>query len=262
MKNILLKFISQIDSVRLNLISKSFINLISRQNYAHNLDWCGTQIFQTPTDLFLYHQLIFRARPNIIIESGVAKGGSILFACQILDIIHGKSARSKWKVVCCDINSLNEAKDSIGENGYTENVIFFKGDSSDLAFHSLVLDVIKKVPNPSVFLSLDSNHTEEHVYKELTSLAPFVTLKSYVVVWDSRIGDLSTLTHYLRPRLWNKKHNAGTGVKHFMSSLGVSLGFMIDSTFEKNLKITGVKGGILQRVSVLSHTKKDSIPCD
>ena len=97
MRTIIEKIVKISDSIRVKIISRSFINLISRQNYAHNLTWCGVQIFQTPTDLFLYQQLIFRAKPNVIIETGVAKGGSVLFACQMLDILHGREFRDDWR---------------------------------------------------------------------------------------------------------------------------------------------------------------------
>lgn len=249
MKSILTLVLNKIDDFRLNKLSKSFINLISRQNYAHNLEWCGVQIFQTPTDLFLYQQLIFRARPNVIIETGVAKGGSVLFACQILDNMYGKSDNIKWRIICCDINSLENAKKVVSENGFAANVIFHNGDSSDISFRNLVSGVLETEKNPAVLLSLDSDHTEEHVYNELSSLAPFVTLDSYAIVWDSRISDLSRISHYLRPRRWSKKHNAGTGVNKFMKFQARKLGFKTDLTFETNLKITGVKSGILRRVS-------------
>lgn len=239
------KLVALTDEIRINMLSKSFINIISRQNYAHNLDWCGVQIFQTPTDLFLYQQLIFKSRPNFIVETGVAKGGSVLFACQMLDFLNRGSAESNWRVICCDINSLNDAKIVIDKHGYSEKVIFFEGDSSGSGFLSQVLENLKNLNEPRVLVSLDSNHTEEHVYRELVSLAGLVSKGSYVIVWDSRIGDLSRITHFLRPRAWNKRRHAGTGVVKYMKSIGVETGFVYARTLENALKITGVKQGVL-----------------
>lgn len=239
------KVVALIDSVRINILSKSFINIISRQNYAHNLDWCGTQIYQTPTDLFLYQQLISRSRPNVIVETGVAKGGSVLFACQMLDFFHRGLSESNWKVICCDINSLDNAKTVIARHGYSEKVVFFNGDSTGDGFLSLVQESLKGIDEPRVLVSLDSNHTEEHVYRELMSLAGLVSKGSYAIVWDSRIGDLSRLTHFLRPRAWNKGRHAGTGVVKYMKSIGSTDGFVYARTFENDLKITGVKRGVL-----------------
>lgn len=246
MKKTLRLIVKSVDAVRLKYLSRNLINLMSRQDYAHSLSWFGARIFQTPTDLFLYQQLIFKSRPNVIIETGVAKGGSVLFACQMLDLIHGRSGIKDWSVVCCDINPMIEAQQLIKQHGYEEKVSFFQGDSASTDFSALVLGLVKRQAQPSVLLSLDSNHTEEHVYAELMSLANFVTSESYAIVWDSRLGDLSHLTHYLRPRPWSKKRHAGTGAELFMATAHGQT-FTHEKSFEKNLMLTGTKNGVLQK---------------
>jgi cephalosporin hydroxylase len=250
MRNTIRSIVDVVDTFRLTRISRTFINLISRQNYAHSLNWFGVKIFQTPTDLFLYQQLVFRAKPTVIIETGVAKGGSVLFACQILDLLHGASNRNNWRVICSDINSLDEAKKAIFDFGYEKNVEFYRGDSAGEGFRNLISKVLLTLSNPRVLLSLDSKHTEEHVYNELVSLSRFVSLESYAVVWDSRIHDLSSLTHFLRPRAWNKKKHAGTGLLLFLKSQEVSKIFVVDSQFEDNLLICGTKSGVLRKVEI------------
>lgn len=247
MKRYIANVVRCFDNFRLRSISKHFINLISRQNYAHGLYWFGVPIFQTPTDLFLYQHLIFKGRPNVIIETGVAKGGSVLFACQMLDLLHGNSRKVSWKVICCDINSLEEARVAIDRYGYTSNVIFFQGNSVDDEFKDLIARELKLIMSPSVFLSLDSNHTETHVLQELTQLSPYVTSGNFAVVWDSRIGDLSSLTHYLRPRAWGKKHHAGTGVQRFFAEINYSSNFSVENKLEKHLLLAGSKNGVLLR---------------
>lgn len=248
MRNTIRSIVDVVDTFRLTRISRTFINLISRQNYAHSLNWFGVKIFQTPTDLFLYQQLVFRAKPTVIIETGVAKGGSVLFACQILDLLHGASNRNNWRVICSDINSLDEAKKAIFDFGYEKNVEFYRGDSACEGFRNLISEVLLTLSNPRVLLSLDSNHTEEHVFNELMSLSKFVSKDSYAVVWDSRIGDLSSMTHYLRPRAWNKKHHAGTGVSKFMKTVSGKQSFCLELQPESTLLITGLKNGILRRL--------------
>jgi len=244
MRNLLEKFVRISDSARLKFLSKSFINLISRQNYAHSLTWCGVQIFQTPTDIFLYQQVIFQNRPTVIIETGVAKGGSVLLASQLLNLIHQDS---EWKIICCDVNSLESAKDVIYQFGYQDNVLFFQGDSASPEFKVFVENSLTRLSDEKVMLSLDSNHTEEHVLAELNSLGEFVSSGCHAIVWDSRIGDLSKLTHFLRPRLWNRSRHAGTGAIKFMNDRGLTLGFVYDSTFEKALLFSGIHKGVLRR---------------
>jgi len=247
MRNVLGQIVKKLDSVRLKRLSRTLINLLSRQNYAHGLTWFGATIFQTPTDLFLYQQLIHESKPTLIVETGVAKGGSVLFACQILDLLHGASCRKNWLVVCCDINSTNQAQLLIKQHGYSENVKFFQGDSASPFFSELVAKTLQLQEKPKVLLSLDSNHTEDHVYAELVSLAKYVSPKSFVIVWDSRLGDLTRLTHILRPRAWNKNSHAGTGAELFIESEH-GKEFNVVTSFEKNLLLTGTKNGILQKI--------------
>jgi cephalosporin hydroxylase len=195
----------------------------------------------------MYQQLIFRAKPNVIIETGVAKGGSILFACQMLDLLHGREKQNHWRVICSDINSLEQAEDVIYRFGYTENVFFFHGDSASLEFQNVVQEQLMSVEQSRVLVSLDSNHTEHHVWMELQLLAPFVSLDSYVVIWDSRLGDLSRLTHYLRPRAWNRSQHAGSGVSRFLKFEPIAHNFEICNDIERSLLLSGTKNGVLIR---------------
>jgi cephalosporin hydroxylase len=247
MRNALKQIIKTIDSIRLKRLSRKFINLASRQDYAHGLTWFGATIFQTPTDLFLYQQLIYKSKPTIIIETGIAKGGSILFACQMLDLLYSASGKKNWYVICCDINSTDEAQLLIKQHGFSENVKFFCGDSAGLSFSEVVAKTIQLQEKPKVLLSLDSNHTEDHVYAELVSLVKYVSLDSYAIVWDSRLGDLSRLTHALRPRAWSKQHHAGTGAELFIASELGKL-FVVETGFETDLLLTGTKNGVLRKV--------------
>lgn len=247
MITILKNVLAVLDDFRLGRAASSMINLMSRRDYAHGLTWFGVPIFQSPTDLYLYQEIVFRAKPTVIIETGVAKGGSVLFACQLLDLLHKENSEVNWQVVCADINSLADAQRVIMNSGYSDRVKFFQGDSASLEFKTFTQTVLASINQPKVLLMLDSNHTEKHVLEELHSLGDFVSESSYVVVWDSRIGDLSWLTHLIRPRAWNKRHHAGTGVALYMEERGAKNGYIIDKTLETKLKVTGVKNGILFR---------------
>lgn len=241
------KIVDYFDSKRMTRKSSSLINLMSRQNYAHGLKWFNVPIFQTPTDLYLYQEILYKVKPNIVIETGVAKGGSILYASNILELLHGQNSNCQWRVICCDINSLDQAKYEIEKAGYGDRVSFFHGDSASTEFRHFAKAIVDTISKPKILLALDSNHTEEHVLAELRSLADLVSVDSYAIVWDSRIGDLSKLTHFIRPRAWNKHRHAGTGAISFMKKFGFAKGFVFDKTYENRLKLTGVKNGILLR---------------
>lgn len=248
MKIFINRLFENFDTFRLKMISKSFINLISRRNYAHDLYWFDTKIFQTPTDLYLYQNLLFKVKPTTVIETGVAEGGSILFTCHILDLIHGKNKRNSWQIICCDINSMANAKRKIIRHGYSKNVKFFKGDSSKIEFNNFVKKNLRLKKQKAILVSLDSNHTENHVFQELNSLSNFVSKNSFIIVWDSRIGDLSILTHLLRKRAWKKKSHAGTAVLKFLGQDSAE-NFKIEKNLENKLLITGTKFGILRKQS-------------
>jgi cephalosporin hydroxylase len=162
----------------------------------------------------------------------------------MLELLHKQDQASYWKVICCDINPVDEAQVLIHQNGFSDRVLFFQGDSASTEFKVLVENAIQDKSESSILLSLDSNHTEEHVFSELISLAGFVTTSSYAIVWDSRIGDLSFLTHYLRPRAWSKRKHAGTGARLFMASIH-GQEFTYERSFEQDLLLTGTKYGIL-----------------
>lgn len=247
MTKILRLALSYLDNIRLNRLSSSLINLMSRQNYAHGLSWFGVPIFQTPTDLYVYQEIIFKVKPRVIIETGVAKGGSVLFVCQLLDLIHSNDKKNDWKIICSDINSLEDAIKATETFGYSERIEFFRGDSASSEFREFTSNIILSMNKPKVLLSLDSNHTEQHVLAELEQLGNFVSDTSYAIVWDSRISDLSWLTHLVRPRAWSKRKHAGTGAAIFMEKEGPKNRFIFDDSFENRLRISGVKNGILLR---------------
>lgn len=194
-------------------------------------------------------KLIWESKPTLVIETGVAKGGSLLFACQMLDLIYGADRRERWRVIGCDVNSLDQAREVVERFEYLNNVSFFHGDSASKDFRSFIETTISDYNSSRVLLSLDSNHTEEHVLAELNSLSHFVTIDSFIVVWDTRIGDLTRLTHLLRPRSWSRKKHAGTGVEKFMKNEGDLLGFVVESSMENELIFTGVERSILKRIT-------------
>jgi len=249
MINLIKPMLNYVDHLRIKKLSSSLVNLMSRQDYVHGLGWFGIPIFQTPTDLYIYQEIIFKVKPRVIVETGVAKGGSVLYACHLLDLIHRNNSEKSWRVISCDVNSMRDAREAVATFGYADKVDFFQGDSASLEFKIYAKSIIDSLNDPVVLISLDSNHTESHVKDELESLADFVSKGSYAIIWDSRIGDLTVLTHWIRPRAWNRRHHAGTGASLFMKETGISLGFVSDLSFEDRLQISGLKNGILFRKS-------------
>ena len=241
-------------------LSTKWLDLCSRSDYAHDLTFFGEQIFQVPTDIYLYQKLIWEVQPTLIIETGVAKGGSIL-AIAAFRFIAEQSRKFRvlnsnvndWLVVGIDKNDLTRERQMIGEWSFGDHVRLVEGSSTD----EVVLAQVKKLArdHESCLVFLDSDHSESHVARELEFYSKFVSVGSYLVVFDSGIGRLSDETHASRPRGWNKSSHAGVAVGKFVESQNrvsqeraTSQRFEVDTSFAEPLGISSIEGGVLRRV--------------
>lgn len=241
-------------------LSTKWLDLCSRSDYAHDLTFFGEQIFQVPTDIYLYQKLIWEVQPTLIIETGVAKGGSILaiasfrfLAQQSREFRVLNSNVNDWLVVGIDKNDLTRERQIINKWSFGDHVRLVEGSSTD----GVVLGQVKKLArgHESCLVFLDSDHSESHVARELESYSKFVSVGSYLVVFDSGIGRLSNETHAIRPRGWNKSSHAGVAVGKFVESQNqnseesaTSQRFIVDTSIAEPLGISSIEGGILKRV--------------
>ena len=141
-----------------------------------NTKWRGVPVFKTPTDLWVYQELIEELRPDVIIETGTCYGGSALFFRNILDLIHPHG-----NVISIDIDQsklFQKAKDSSG-------IRFIEGSSTDIAVATHVQEHIATINAQRVMVVLDSNHEEQHVLQELALYAPLVTKGSALIIEDT-----------------------------------------------------------------------------
>lgn len=242
-------------------VSTRWLDLCSRSDYAHGLTFFGEQIFQVPTDIYLYQKLIWEIQPTLIIETGVAKGGSILaiasfrfLAQQSREFRYSKSDVNDWLVIGIDKNDLTKEREMLSEWSFGDHVRLIEGSSTDIG----VVDRVKILAHShkSCLIFLDSDHSESHVAQELEMYSRFVSIGSYLVVFDSGIGRLSDETHAIRPRGWNKSSHAGVAVSKFIESQNrlVELGdtsqrFVVDTSIAEPLGISSIEGGVLKRVS-------------
>ena len=248
----------RIDSEFYSLSSK-WVDLISRSNYAHDLTYFGTQIFQIPTDVYLYQKLIWEVKPTLIIETGVAKGGSILaiasfmfLAQQNADFRNTESNTKEWLVVGVDKNVLEEERKMLSRWSFGDHTVLIEGSSTEDA----VLNSVKKLSqdHQRTLVFLDSDHSESHVARELECYSDLVSIGSYIVVFDSGIGRLSQETHAARPRNWNSNSHAGTAVTKFLENQekdaranGTSPKFTLVTSIAEPLGISSIERGILRR---------------
>jgi len=232
-------------------LSSMWIRKGIQHNYVHNFSWLGRPIIQLPQDIYAIQELIWNIKPDLVIETGIAHGGSLIMSASMLALIDYCEAADQGRTldpretrrrvlgVDIEIRPLNRAV--IEAHPMTHFIEMIEGSSIDLN----VVDQVKKVANEhnNILIFLDSNHTHEHVLAELEAYALLATVGSYCVVWDTRIEDWPE--NYYNNRPWGKKNNPKTAVHEYLKSTDC---FEIDKTIEHKLLITAAPDGYLRRI--------------
>ena len=210
-------------------------------------------IIQFPQDIIEIQNLIWKIKPDLIIETGVARGGSIIFSASMLHLNSLCNGPKRFKVLGIDIDIRNHNKKRINKHPLSKKIELIQGSSTD----KKIIDKVKKISKKykKILVLLDSNHEHGHVFEELKIYSQFVTKKSYCVVFDTIINDLEEKFNKNRP--WSKKRNPKTAVDDFfkfqknnnLNDLNnKKLKFVIDKNVDNKLLISGVRGGYLKRI--------------
>ena len=214
-----------------------FTEHLVRSNYTKNFTWMGVPILQYPTDLMVMQELIWRIKPDYIIETGVAFGGMTLFYVNILELIGGGT------VIGIDIDVREHARK------LERNCVFYEADMRILEGSSIDPKLLEKermyMKGKTVLVSLDSSHTHDHVLQELKLYSPLVSVGSYIVVFDTAIEVFGHLDKN-QNRPWGKGDNPGTAVREFLARGDGS--FVVDKEIEQRALLTAAPGGWLRRV--------------
>jgi len=219
---------------QLRLASIRWIADASRHKYSYNFTWMGRPIIQFPQDMVAMQEIVWRIKPDLIIETGIAHGGSLIYYASLLELI-GKDGR-----VCgidADIREHNRTE--IEKHPLAKRITMIEGSSIEASVVQQVRELAKEKDN--VLVVLDSDHTHEHVRKELELYSPLVTRESYLVVCDTVIENMP---HDLFPdRPWGKGNNPKTAVWEFLQK---NDRFVIDKDLESKLLITVSPDGYLR----------------
>lgn len=201
--------------------------------YSYHFKWLGRPIIQYPQDIIALQEIIWDVKPDIIIETGIARGGSLVFSASMLQLI------GKGKVVGIDIDIREYNKKEIKKHPLNKRIKMIVGSSTDEKTIKKVFQFVKSTDK--VLVILDSNHTHEHVLKELEEYSKLVTKGSYLIVFDTVIEELPDKLFTKRP--WSKKHNPKTAVRLFLSK---NKRFKMDSVITDKLLITAAPEGYLK----------------
>jgi len=203
--------------------------------YSYNFSWMGRPIIQYPQDMIAMQELIWEIRPDLIIETGIAHGGSLIFYASLLELI------GQGEVLGIDIDIRDHNRKEIEKHPMFKRIQMIEGSSlsDEIAGQVRAIAAGKK----KIMVCLDSNHTHEHVLQELELYAPLVSPGSYIVVFDTIVEDLPE--NYLPGRAWARGNNPKTAVWEFLKRNDC---FEIDSDIDHKLLISVAPQGYLKRV--------------
>jgi len=240
-----------------------FLHTISVK-YSYNYEWLSRPIIQYPQDIIAMQEIIWQVKPDLIIETGIAHGGSIIFSASmlaLLDMVESIEAgeagvdprQSKRKALGIDIEIRPHNQAAIEAHPMFSRIRMIEGSSIAPEVIEQVHSIAKDYKR--ILVCLDSMHTHDHVLAELEAYAPLVTPGSYCVVFDTIIEDMPADVFPDRP--WGPGNNPKTAVHEYLRRLqekgrtasdGAPLHFKVDKMIENKLLITVAPDGYLRRV--------------
>lgn len=232
-------------------LSNIWIQESIRHNYAHNFSWLGRPIMQVPPDIYAIQELIWNIKPDLVIETGIAHGGSLIMSASMLALLdyceaieQGASLdpqKSKRRVLGIDLEIRPHNRAAIEAHPMKHLIDMIEGSSVAPDVVEQVMEMAKNYNKILVFL--DSSHTHDHVLAELEVYAPLTSMGSYCVVWDTGVEDLPE--NFCSDRPWGKGNNPKTAVWEYLKRTDC---FEIDKIIEHKLLITASPDGFLRKV--------------
>lgn len=233
-------------------LSRIWSRVTNRNGYTYNFSWEGRPIIQYPQDIVAMQELIWQIKPDLIIETGIAHGGSLIFSASMLaqldicDVIEADTSfnpkESRRKVLGIDIDIRAHNRAAIEAHPMSSRIQMIEGSS----IAPEIIEQVKTIASEykRILVCLDSNHTHEHVLAELEAYAPLTSVGSYCVVFDTVIEDVPADLFPDRP--WGPGNNPKTAVWEYLKTHSE---FEIDKSIQHKLLITVAPDGYLKRRS-------------
>ena len=222
--------------------SRDWLEQSMRRQYVYNFSWLGRPIIQNPIDMMAMQELIWTIQPDVIIETGIAHGGSIIYSASLLELNAACGGNPEAFVIGIDIDIREHNREAILQHPMSKRITMLQGSSVADDIVSKVRELVKDKKKVLVFL--DSNHTHEHVLAELNAYAGLVSKDSYCVVFDTFVEDVPADVFDNRP--WNPGNSPKTAVHTFLES---NPEFVIDKNMHHKLQITVAPDGFLKRIN-------------
>lgn len=221
--------------------SEKFTLETINSEYSYNFSWLGRPIIQYPQDIIAMQEIIWNVKPDLIIETGIAHGGSLIFSASMLTLLEACGEIEDGQVLGIDIDIREHNKKAIEAHPMSKKITMFQGSSIDDEMISRVHEFAKK--GKKILICLDSNHTHEHVLAELRAYASLTSVGSYCAVFDTIIEDMPEDSFDDRP--WGRGNNAKTAVWEFLKE---DDSFKIDKDIENKILITVAPDGYLKKI--------------
>ena len=235
----------------LQALSKNWLQASMARKYVYNFSWMDRPIIQYPQDILAVQELVWEVKPDLIIETGIAHGGSLILSASLLALLDMSDAiqegvtinprKSQRMVLGVDIDIRQHNRVAIEEHPMGSRIKMLQGSSVDHEIVKQVADIASGYERVLVFL--DSMHTHDHVLAELESYAPLVTRGSYCVVFDTFVEDMPP--GFFADRPWDVGNNPKTAVREYLENHDE---FVIDKELENKLLITVAPDGYLKRI--------------
>jgi cephalosporin hydroxylase len=221
--------------------ARTFTRASIKAKYSYNVSWLGRPIIQYPQDMIALQELIWSIQPDLIVETGIAHGGSLVFSASMLELNAACGGPRDGEVVGVDIDIRSHNREAIEAHPMFKRISMIQGSSIAPAIVEQIR--AKAAGKQRVLVCLDSNHTHDHVLAELHAYAPLTSARSYCVVFDTIVEELSTDMLHGRP--WGPGDNPKTAVLEFLTTHPE---FEIDEEIDHKLLISVAPGGYLRRV--------------
>jgi len=228
--------------------AKNWHDFSRKVKYQYMFDWCGLPVIQDPQDICLIHELLWSYQPTVVIETGVARGGSLMLSASVLAAQNWANSNSSassppQRVIGIDIDIRPHNRRAIEKHPLAPLITLIEGSSTDPEVVAKVSTLVPK--DARVALILDSNHTRDHVFSELSLYTPLLRVGSPVLVMDTGI-EFADTSSFSESRPWGPGNSPYTAVQDFLAT-SEGMSFEIDSSYERQQLITAAPGGLLRK---------------
>jgi cephalosporin hydroxylase len=229
------------DDHALKTATRDWLNQANARRYSYHFEWMGRPIIQYPQDIVAMQELIWQVQPDLIIETGIAHGGSLIFSASMLELNAMCGGPKSAAVLGIDIDIRKHNREAIEAHPMFKRITLIQGSS--VASEIVEQVHAKAASKERVLVCLDSNHTHEHVLAELEAYSPLTSVGSYCVVFDTVIEDMPDMMFHDRP--WGPGNNPKTAVRDYIKRHSE---FEVDKHVDHKLMITVAPDGYLKRV--------------